>query len=292
VPFNINSSQVEAALIKWFESVWLRPSDLNAQTLRTRLRKIYLPMYLVDGKVTGNWQAQAGYNYQVVSSEENFSSGQWKSQQVTKTRIRWEPRTGTIDRQYDNIAVPAVDDHDALMNALGEYKISAAQPYSVEALTDSSVRVPTLTPDSAWSYAQSGFNHFAANECQAAADAQHIENFSLNGEYKNLNWTQLLLPLYTTSYKDDDGKIHRVLISGQSGKVHGKLRASPKTAWLWAGIIAASAFGCLMVTALTGIIGLAAPPVLLVAGIFFVVSLIIAICALVPLIWAWRYNSQ
>ncbi len=291
-PFNISPTQVENALSKWLEKVWLRPSELNTQTLRSRLRKTYIPMFLVDGKVNGAWQAQAGYDYQVVSSQENFSSGQWKTQQITKTRVRWEPRAGTMERDYENIAVPATEDHDSLMKALGDYKIDAAQPYSVEALTESSVRVPTLTPESAWSYAQSGLNHFAANDCQLASDAQHIEEFKFNGDYQNLNWTQLLLPVYTTAYKDDDGKIHRVMINGQSGHVNGKLRASPKTAWLWAGIIAAGAFGCFIVTLLTGLIGLAVPPVFLIAAVLFVVSLIIAVVALVPLIWAWNFNSK
>jgi hypothetical protein len=43
---------------------------------------------------------------------------------------------------------------------------------------------------------------------------------------------------------------------------------------------------------ITGLIGLAVPPVFIIAAVLFVVSLIIAIIAFVPLIWAWNFNSK
>lgn len=292
VPFKLNEAQIETLLTKWIEGVWLKPAELNAAQLRARLHQIYLPMFLVDGQLNGAWQAQMGYDYQVISSCDNFVSGKWQSQQVTETRVRWEDRLGTVERGYENIATPALDEHDQIMRALGDYQINTAQPYTANAVTNQFVRVPTLTPQTAWGFAQSGFHALAANECATAAGAQHHEKFSFTGDYQNLNWTQLLLPLYTTAYTDDEGKVHRVFIHGQSGRIHGKLRASTKMGWLWSGITAGIAFSCFIVTLLSGLIGLAVPPLLLLTIVLAIFMFVLIIAACVPILWAWRYNSE
>jgi hypothetical protein len=109
--------------------LWLRPADLSGLVMQQRLTPIYVPMWLVDAEVTGTWAAQAGYAYDVASTHENFQSGQWLTQRVTETRLRWEPRAGQVQRAYANVTAPALEDHARLTERLGAFPLEAAQPY-------------------------------------------------------------------------------------------------------------------------------------------------------------------
>ena len=46
-------------------------------------------------------------------------------------------------------------------------------------------------------------NSLGRKDIIRAADAQHHQNVQFNGDYLNLNWTQMLMPLVSTSYQDE-----------------------------------------------------------------------------------------
>ena len=81
-----------------------------------------------------------------------------------------------------------------------------------------------------------------------AAGAQHTRNFTLKADYQHLNWTQFYLPLYATSYLDDDGQPQIVIVNGETGSIHGPRLASRKRGLKTAGIIAAVAGGFFLLT--------------------------------------------
>ncbi len=290
--FTVTPAQARVQVEAWLKGVWLRPKELDAALLAQRLTKTFWPMWLVDGQVSGQWQAMMGYDYQVASSQERFRDGRWSTRQVTETRIRWEPRAGAIDRPYQNLSVPALEEHARLAGRLGPYELAAARAFAPEALAQASVRVPSLLPEAAWPQARSGFDRLAAADCQRAADAQHVDEFTIQASYDELHWTQLLLPLYTTAYRDDRGQVVPVLINGQSGKIAGLRRASTLKARNWALALAAIAIGCFVL----GLIGAAAtsvfPPASILSLICFLLSLGIGVCAPLPAIWAWNFNRN
>ncbi len=290
LPFALTSAQVQNALANWARGIWLQPDDLKPQTLLSRLTKTYLPLWLVDGQVIGSWQAQVGYDYQVASSQESYASGQWQTHKVTETRIRWEPRAGLVDRAYQNVVAPALEEHERLMAQLGQYPINQATAYSPAALKEAAVRAPSLLPDAAWPIARAGLDHHAADDCQTAAAAQHIDQFKLQAEYQNHHWTQLLLPIYTTAYRDDEGRVIPILINGHTGKVAGKLRSSPKKGWLWTGAITALALAGFVFAVLITLAGAVFPPLVLVGGLLILLSLGLGLIAPVPAIYVWRKN--
>ena len=105
------------------------PATLRAATLQSRLQKLYLPRWLVDGDVQAEWQADAGFDYQVVSHQDRFdeTKGDWQSEQLTETRVRWEPRLGRLQRHYDNVAAPAIEEDGALQKAIGDYDLQTSR---------------------------------------------------------------------------------------------------------------------------------------------------------------------
>lgn len=208
------------------------PSDLKAGKLRQRLQTVCVPRYLVDAGVEATWQADAGFDYEVVSHEEHFddSRKRWATREVIEPRIRWEPRLGKLDRRYDNIVAPALDEDPEIRGTLGAFDSKAVERFRADAVDRALVRLPNRSPADAWPDAEPGFRHAATAECQETARADHIRDFRWSPRFKEKNWTQLLLPVYSTFYLDDDNVPRPVLIHGQSGQVCGIRRASMKRA--------------------------------------------------------------
>ena len=63
---------LKTTLSQWLRPVWLRPPDLQVGNLMERLIRVYLPRWLVDGRVTALWQARMGFDYQVESTQARF----------------------------------------------------------------------------------------------------------------------------------------------------------------------------------------------------------------------------
>jgi hypothetical protein len=227
-----------------------------------------------------------------------YRSGQWVTRELTETRIRWEPSVGQVERTYRNLSVPALEEHGRLWAGLGGFEMDAAHAYSSQSLAQPleresvSVRAPSLLPDAAWPFAKAGFDRLAAADCQTAADAQHVEGYTIQADYHDLNWTQLLLPVYASFYRDDEGHVIPVLLNGRTGRVCGRKRASQKRGWRWSGGLAIAALFCFLLAVLLTIASALLP--LLIAGtiVLLVLSLVLGVAAPVPVVWAWQFNRQ
>jgi hypothetical protein len=287
VPFAKAQADVRTVLEKFVRGVWLAPDDFTTETLLRRAVPVFWPMWLVDGDVVGIWQAEAGFDYQVKSSQESYSDSGWRSREVIETRQRWEPRAGQILRHYDNVSIPAASDYARLVRLVGDYPLDKAAAYDKAMVTHSVMHLPDLPPQSAWPQAQVGLNHAAEQECLKATAAQHIRNYSVNADYESLNWTQMLLPLVVSSYTDDDGKNHPVYINGQSGMIGGVRMASLRKGWRWAGILAAIAIVLLLMGLLLSVVGL-----IPIGGFLIFVAILVGMAALVPAVWPWQWNRR
>jgi hypothetical protein len=294
IPFIAKQEQLEQGLRKFRDSIPFAPADLQPSRLMQRLRRVYVPMWLVDGGVAGGWQAELGYNYDVVSFQDRFDDqAGWQSHEITETRVRWEPRAGRLSRAYQNIPAPAMEGFERWREQLGEYNLRAAQPYRAELLDGALVRLPSRPPADAWYEAARGFRDAAADECRQAGGADHIREFGWSPQFAQLHWTQLLLPAYTSYYLDDNQAVRRVLIHGQTGRAGGPRRASIRRAWRRALLVLA------MTLVLLGVAALSArywidfsqdlETLLFVA---FIVALVVGRLAITPFVKVSTFNRQ
>ena len=292
-PFTVTKTTADARIEKFADGIPFAPRDLNPDALRSRVQPFYLPMWLVDGDVSATWEAEVGFDYNVVSHQERYSDGSgWATREVEETRKRWEPRVGQLERSYANVVAPALEQHATLEKALGTYKLGDTAPYTADALETAVVRLPDRAPEAAWTDAAPAFQAAAGEECRQAAGADHIRQFRWSPTYTDQNWTLLLLPLYATYYLDDESQPRPVLINGQSGRVYGVRRASMQRAQRTALIIVAVAAVLFFLSLVAGVAGLAVPPLLVVGGIGGVVALCVGLGAIIPIFRAWQFNRK
>ena len=163
---------------------WFAPADLTPQNLNARLQAIYLPFWLVDASAQARWQAEVGFDYDIVSHQEKYSDSGWQSRKIKETKIRWEPRVGTLQRRYDNRPAPALEEHTQWRQLLGSFRTESPQPYQAEALADVMVRLPNRPPDDAWPDAEASIKAAATTEVRQASNAEHIREFRWSAEYQ------------------------------------------------------------------------------------------------------------
>jgi hypothetical protein len=294
LPFSVAASQVSMAIQNFAKNIPFPPEDLNPKNLNTRMQRVYLPMWLVDADAEGTWQAEAGFDYEVVSHQDHFDEyrGGWSSHQVNEGRIRWEPRLGRLKRRYQNIAAPALEENQRIQSALGKYDLSQAAPYQTQVIDGAVVRLPNRPAQDAWTDAKPAFQAAAAEECRQAASAQHMRQFTWQPEFKEQNWTLLLMPLFATYYKDDEGHPQPVLVNGQSGQINGVRRASMKSGQRAALGMLAAAMVIFLASLGISAVSLAMPPLLVVGVLGLVAALLFGLGAVYPVVSVWWFNRK
>ena len=292
LPFNLKTERLEAQVRRFAEGIPYPPLDLTSENLSKRIQRVFIPAWLVDSQVQANWQAEAGFDYEVVSHQDRYSQGGWKSQEVKETRVRWEPRLGRLERSYPNLPLAAADELGLFKVSLRESSPGGGQPYTPNLLNRAFVRLPGRSQEDAWQEAPPRLQAMAAEEVRQAAKADHLRDFRWSAAYPGRNWTLLLLPLYTTYYLDDDSHPQAVYLHGQSGAIHGERKASPKRARKSAFVILAVAATIFLLGVVLGLGGLAVPPLLAVGGLGMIAGLLVALGAIIPPVRAWQFNRS
>jgi hypothetical protein len=294
VPFSASSQAIDSAISQFAEKIPYAPQSLNYTSLRARLFPVYLPMWLVDASVDATWQAEAGYNYQVVSHQEQFEEnrGGWRTRQVNENRIRWEARIGRLRRAYHNISAPAMEEAKIIQSQLGNFNLSQPETYQPAHIEQASVRLPDRQPQDAWTEAAAAFQSIGSTEVKQACAADHLRQFRWTATFRHRNWTLLLLPAYTTYYLDDEGQPQPVMIHGQTGRVSGSRRASMQRAQRSSLIF----LGVGLIIFLLGLIMGAAAVVIPVLAPFAILGVVIglpcSLAAFIPIAIAWDFNRK
>jgi hypothetical protein len=294
LPFSLTPTALEGSIHNFAKEIPYAPDDLNPHQLRSRLQALYLPMWLVDAEVQATWQAEAGFNYQVVSHQEKFEEnrGGWSTRQVNETKTRWEPRLGRLQRSYQNISAPALEEHSHIQAQLGPFELSQAQPYQAQTITEAMLRLPDRTSQDAWPDAKPAFQQAAVEECRQAAAADYLRHFSWQAEFHKQNWTLLLLPVYTTYYLDDENKPQPVLLHGQSGKISALRRGSLKRAQRTTITLLVIAVVLFLISLAVCTASIFLPPALAIGVLGIVAALLVGLGALIPVVTVWWFNRS
>ncbi len=293
VPFSVDRETVDGRIRTFAGDIPFPPADLNPETLGERMRRLFMPMWLVDAEVAAEWRAEVGFDYEVVSHQERYADGAgWQTREVREERTRWEPRVGRLARRYDNVTAPALGGHEQLERVLGRYDLRRTAAYRPDMLSAAVVRAPDREPDAAWPDAELVVRQRAAGECQTAAQADHIRDFRWSPHYADRHWTLLLLPTYATHYLDDEGQPQQVLLHGQTGQLHGLRRGSMAQARSRALIIGAVALVIFVLGLLAALLGFVFPPLSMVGLLAVLLALPIGAGAVIPIVRVWSFNRR
>ncbi len=292
IPFQKAADSLLPDFERFVKAVWLRPDDFNENALLQRAVPMFVPLWLVDAGLCGSWEAEVGYDYQVKSSQDAYQNGSWVAHEVVEDRVRYEPRTGTIDRRYNNAAVAALSIHSKMVGMAGDYRYNQAKPFERSQVGEALLQVPDLAPESAWPSARDRLDRTAIQDCVKASGAKHVRTSAVKLSYSDMNWTQMLLPLYASYYKDDDGNAHTVLINGQTGQIGGARIASQRKGWKVAGTSAGIGVALFLLALLFLALSENLPALSGIGSFLILIALGLGLFSIVPVVWPWQWNRR
>ena len=293
-PFSVSDADLSRGLQRFSSGFFFRPRDLTAENLHSRKQRLYLPRWLVDCDAEAGWRAEAGFDYQVVSHQDQFdeSSKQWQSQQIREHRVRWEPRAGRLARHYENVDAPAMEEDAAVRQRLGDFDHTQAEAVDALSLDGALIRMPNRAASDAWNDAVPGLRLRAVEECRHACRADHLREFDWTPQFSGQHWTQLLLPVFTTYYADETGVLHAVLIHGQTGNAYGRRQAAFRPARNLSLVLGALAvlalFVSLLMVVLSSVGG--SDPLRSLGLLGVLAAMVTGILAIVPIAYVWIFN--
>jgi len=285
-PFGVSNSILRQKLMEFTRSYWFAPVDLKTKNLLSRLRRVFVPAWLVASEVNASWQADVGYDYQVVSHRESYSSNRWITSEVRESKIRWEPRAGRLRRRYGNVRVPAMDEIEEIRDKLGKFDTKSAEDYQPGLINKALIRLPNRDKVDAWPDTHLTFRQRATEECRQAAEADHIRQFGWNADYNNQSWSLLLLPIFSTFYLDDNNEPVPVLLNGRTGQLYGHKRASMKRAQRYSVALAIMAAFLFLITVLLLV---TEPSLGAISGLAMIV---VGVSAVLPIAYSSRFNRR
>lgn len=292
IPFSISEAGLSSALERFCRSAPYPPEDLSPAKLAGRMYRVFLPVWLVDFKTSAEWQVEAGFDYQVVSHQDQYTGSSWQSRRIAKDRVRWEPRIGRLNRSYTNIPGPAIDAQASLHAFIGTFDSIKAHPYSPDLIEFAWIRLPNRSRTDAWPEIAARAHDIAAEEVRLAARADHQRRFTWRPEFSGQAWTLLLQPLLSTYYTDDEGRRRPVWINGQTGRIGGEVRASMGRALRVSAAFLAAAVLLFAIGLILALAASLAPPLLAVAVIAWSAAVVCAFLTVIPAARTWIFNRS
>jgi hypothetical protein len=212
--FRVEAPAARAALAQWARSRWFAPSEFNRRRLEGRLEATYLPFFSFDA-TTGTWyRGQRGDHYWVTT-------GHGKSQR-RELRTRWSPASGSFERFFDDVFVPAFGSlPEPLLRQLEPWPVAEVRPFTPEALAGALAHTYDVELPAAFGIARARIA--AAIEAEARAriggDVQRVDE--LRTRWAGLTYKHLLFPVWLLAYRYGD-RSYRVAVNACTGEVNGE----------------------------------------------------------------------
>lgn len=287
----LSGAELRNIFTNFIKPVHFRTLGLNTVELAGNVRKFYQPFWLVDATARGNWTSTFGFNYQVESSREIYDNNQWVSKNIEETRIDWEHRTGTIERDYHNTLINSLTKQDWLTKVIGKYDFRNTSKLRENLMVDSLI-IPDITPSKGWQDAVPKFERLIQNDCQKASNAQHVKAFSSHIDYSSINWTLILASYYHSYYLDDTGESRSVWINPQTKNIVGERVSSQKKGNKWGFYFILGSVFFLILGIIFGSLSNNVQPFQVVSALSIIIFLFLFISAGYSFIYPWLYNKR
>jgi hypothetical protein len=194
------------------------------------LKGIYVPSYLYSAVASSDYTAQIGENYTEVQTYTTTVNGKTVTRTRTVTRTEYRSLAGRHVGYVTDVLVSA-------SHGLANVELAHVEPYDYR-------QMRRFAPALITGWITEEFAR-GATECQKTSREEAVDlvgrklgKFMPGDSYRDLAWTTnvswesldpILVPVwvFAVRYRDDKPPM-RVVINGQTGKIHGKV---PLAAW-------------------------------------------------------------
>ena len=242
LPFAWEEKRAHDAMNDWLGRLWFAPNGLQDYARKGRkMEGIYVPFWTYDAQTQTRYSGEQGITY--YETRTVMVDGKPEARQVQK--IRWTPRSGRVQRFFDDVLVLASKSlPKSYTDALEPWDLSALEPYKPEYLAGFRAEGYTVELTQGFTEARAYMDRMIQRDVKydIGGDEQRIS--SINTRISDVTFKHILLPVWLAAYKYN-GKTYRFVVNGRTGRVQGE---RPYSAWKIAiaviiGLIVALAVG-------------------------------------------------
>ncbi len=246
VPFALEPRQAQELFRSWIAGRWFAPNALKHTVKQAQgVRGVYVPCWTFDAETTSDYTGQRGINRTVTEMHRN-SDGRMVP--VTRIHTDWYHAAGRVFVRFDDELVLASHSIPAhLADVLEGWDTSRLVPASDDYVAGFTVEAYQIGLEDAFTEAKQRFAGMIENAVRSDIGGHQQIVHSVSTHYGAIHFKHLLLPVWIASYKFRD-KSFRVLVNGQTGKVHGD---RPWSAWKIAGAVLVAIIVALIVAAVS-----------------------------------------
>ncbi|HYI10361.1 MAG TPA: zinc ribbon domain-containing protein [Thermoanaerobaculia bacterium] len=213
LPFRITRDSALQSFRSWLHGLWLRPNDLKSASRVSSMQGAYIPFWTFDSATDSWWEAEAGYYYYVEVRRNN--------QTVREQRVRWESASGTLQRFFDDVPVPASRGLDpSLCQGIEPFPTADLTPYEPSYLSGFLAEENAIDLPEALESAKERMRDEIRAACAQEVPGDTHRNLSVETTFSALAYKNALLPIWVSAY-DYHGKPYRYLVNGVTGKCTG-----------------------------------------------------------------------
>ncbi|MBK7540206.1 MAG: hypothetical protein IPI49_33610 [Myxococcales bacterium] len=217
-PFSVDEDAAAALISRWLAGRWFAPSDLHRAAQRDRLQGVYLPYWSLSLRGTAEYTGERGDAH--YRSEPRVGPyGRLSYHQIR--HVRWRRKSGQVHAELRDHLVPASTSlPNATLEGLAPWPAGHLVPFAAEHLHGFLAERYRIDLSAAYALAkdQLGRELTSAARRDLGGDEQRVQR--LTPSYQDGTFRLVLLPLWSTAFSYR-GRIYRVAVNGQTGRLHG-----------------------------------------------------------------------
>lgn len=221
IAFKVEKVEARQKVGKWLLKGLFKPSDFSTSFQEKDFAGVFLPSYKVSSDATSNWSGTKKYQVRAASDGE-------------PAEYDYQRKSGTHQQHYDDYIVASGGLPQAEVDGILPYDHTAAVPFKPEFMLGYGAEKPTLSRDDAEVRAKERVRDKEKSACSSGLDSLD----SCETRIDNLKAVLFMLPIWIFAYIYG-GKVYRVLVNGQSGKISGRKPVSWLKVLIAIGIVAA-----------------------------------------------------
>ncbi len=207
----------QEAVARWVASRRLAPTAFKKGAAAPRVTLAYHPLWVFDASTTSTYDGERGEDY-TVTVWDTVTDSDGSTSQVAReeTETRWYPASGTVARDFTDVAEPA----GPHTRTDGSWDLSAAESYADDFLVGATATAATVPLTDGWSAATGTMRRTIESDACADIGGDHQRVSSVQTAYAATLYRYLLAPSWSGDYQWK-GRLFTIEVNAETGTVSG-----------------------------------------------------------------------
>lgn len=239
IGFAVPREQAEATYRGWVRAGgFFRPSDLSRAAQADDLRGIYLPFWSFSMKAETRWQAEIGEHWHRTETYTQRDAG---GKTVTRTRrvqeTEWWPLEGGHHTYYSFYLVSGSKGlPQPAFETIQPFQLLSLKRYAPGYLAGWLSEEYSVEREAALALSEAEFRRREVEAVAGFLPGDTHRGLAVQTAFAQVQSDLILLPVYLRSYRYR-GKVYRILINGQTGRIAGQKPVSAARIAAAAGLV-------------------------------------------------------